>query len=130
MKITTTPKVGRGDFTVPPTGDVKPGDEWYQWCCDVWAKQQPADTARQLSQAPKIFRVDKSGEVELKGDLPEYHPLGTGLLLMKWLFIAVLAVLVLAGIFSLFGLFDKVSPGTMMIVTIVIALIAALIASK
>ena len=85
MKITTTPKVGRGDFPVPPTGEVKPGDEWYDWCCRVWAAGQPADTARQLRQAPKIFRIDENKNVELKGVLPEYHPLGTGLLLMKCL---------------------------------------------
>jgi len=44
-----TPKVGRGNFPQPPTGDVKPGDEWYDWCVDVWEDANPD------VELPKIF---------------------------------------------------------------------------
>jgi len=111
-----TPKVGRGNFPQPPTGDVNPGDEWHEWCVDVWKDANPD------IELPKIFNVQK-GQVKLVGDLPEYHPFGTGCLFVKVSAFAVVAFSVVVGATSqLTTFFDVVSPTQIMFGMIFIAI--------
>ena len=110
-----TPKVGRGNFPQPPTGDVKPGDEWYDWCVDVWEDANPD------VELPKIFKVQE-GEIKLVGALPEYHPLRTGCLFVKVVACVVIVFSVVVGLLSQFTTFFDVAPNTILIVMAIIGL--------
>jgi len=120
-----TPKVGRGNFPQPPTGDVNPGDEWYEWCVDVWAAANPAGVAKEYNELPKIFKVQE-GEIKLVGALPEFHPLGTGCLFVKLLGMAVVIVSVIGTALLFTNFYDVVSPTEIMFGMIFIALALAL----